>query len=843
MAEQPNKDILRFRETHRSADLGDPGAQFSLGLMYANGVGTEQDFNKALFWYRKAADKGVPAAQFILAGKYANGQGVEQDLRQALSWYLKASNQGYSRAIFRLGQFLAEPHEAFAEECYRQAAEKGLPEAQVAVAEKIAVQQGEAVSEAEADKALALFLKAAEGGSANAQYIVGTYCESGRIDGNADLAAAVAWYRKAARQGFAAAQTRLGMMYAHGEGLAKDNRQAHAWFSRAAEQGDGLAQYQLAQMLEHGTGIEADPALAEAWYLKAAEQGIVEAQLRMAKLRDGVNDEESACWFRLAAEAGNAQAMLMLGSLYAEGRGVERSFERALSCLLAAAEQDEPAAYQALAEWIDREGLEMTTSWYRKAAEHSIVDAQYELANRLMRGRGTKEDKFEAASWYLKAAEGGLAEAEFALGEIFMAKDADPEAVGEACNWFRAAAKKGFAPAQTALGNLYAQGIGVPKDHRQAATWWQKAAEQGNVDAQFYLGQLFERGLSVPVDKAHAERWYRRAAERGNDERAIVALAQLYRKSEHRKAETLLRRAAERHLPQAQYDLASLLEDKANGQMSAESLSFLLLAAGQGHAEALRTLHEHLQRPDNPLAGLLARMSGAALTPAAPERGQRPLPARRRMQGATIDPATPERSEHAQLLAEAARGTPEALWALGSRLVKGEGGLPRDLEKAHEHFRQAAQSGHAAAQAALAVMLSSGKGCPQDSKEAVFWWTKAAEQGDAESQYNLGLMYEKGIGITADIVQAETWMRKAAEQGIVIAQIRLGLFHAMGRLGTADLVEAYAWFALAARSGNEAALANREHAESMLSPQELREGRRRAELIYKKLPGSRSTAA
>ena len=46
------------------------------------------------------------------------------------------------------------------------------------------------------------------------------------------------WYRKAAEQGNANAQTKLGLMYAFGIGTPKDGAQSLFWYRKAAEQGD-----------------------------------------------------------------------------------------------------------------------------------------------------------------------------------------------------------------------------------------------------------------------------------------------------------------------------------------------------------------------------------------------------------------------------------------------------------------------------------------------------------------------------------------------------------------------------------------------------------------------------
>ncbi len=53
-----------------------------------------------------------------------------------------------------------------------------------------------------------------------------------------DEAEALRWWRLAANQGHADAQTRLGMCYLHGLGVARDLEQAALWLKQAAQQGD-----------------------------------------------------------------------------------------------------------------------------------------------------------------------------------------------------------------------------------------------------------------------------------------------------------------------------------------------------------------------------------------------------------------------------------------------------------------------------------------------------------------------------------------------------------------------------------------------------------------------------
>jgi hypothetical protein len=85
-----------------------------------------------------------------------------------------------------------------------------------------------------------------------------------------DYAQAVAWWRKAADQGFAGAQYNLGMMYAHGEGVPQDYAQAITWYRKAANQGFMGAQNNLGMMYRNGQGVKQSRVTAYALFNLAA---------------------------------------------------------------------------------------------------------------------------------------------------------------------------------------------------------------------------------------------------------------------------------------------------------------------------------------------------------------------------------------------------------------------------------------------------------------------------------------------------------------------------------------------------------------------------------------------
>ena len=97
--------------------------------------------------------------------------------------------------------------------------------------------------------------------------------------------------RSGSRQSHALAQFNLGVSYAAGRGVLKDEAEAARWYRLAAEQGDAKAQVNLGVIYANGWGVLKDEA-------------------------------EAARWYRLAAEQGDASAQFSLGFMHAAGEGV-----------------------------------------------------------------------------------------------------------------------------------------------------------------------------------------------------------------------------------------------------------------------------------------------------------------------------------------------------------------------------------------------------------------------------------------------------------------------------------------------------------------------------------------
>lgn len=126
----------------------------------------------------------------------------------------------------------------------------------------------------------------------------------------ADYATAFQVYHALADQGFALAQFNLGLMYANGQGVAKDETEAGKWYRLAADQGRSDAHYQLGHLFYQQDSY----AEALKWFLLAAEQGRPDAQSNLGVMYaegQGVarNEIEALMWFILAAEQNNKDAI------------------------------------------------------------------------------------------------------------------------------------------------------------------------------------------------------------------------------------------------------------------------------------------------------------------------------------------------------------------------------------------------------------------------------------------------------------------------------------------------------------------------------------------------------
>ena len=141
--------------------------------------------------------------------------------------------------------------------------------------------------------------------------------------GRGNHAKAFRCFDKAARSGDTEGEFRLGLSYAHGEGVVGSLADAIVWLRRAAEKGHVEAQYQLSLAYLHGGSVDGG---VSTWYSRAAaiDQGTAERNRELMfphGIQVPADPAEALRWARAAAEQGHAGAQANLALMYARGLG------------------------------------------------------------------------------------------------------------------------------------------------------------------------------------------------------------------------------------------------------------------------------------------------------------------------------------------------------------------------------------------------------------------------------------------------------------------------------------------------------------------------------------------
>jgi len=135
-----------------------------------------------------------------------------------------------------------------------------------------------------------------------------------------DYATALREWQPLAKQGHAVAQYNLGLLYANGHGVPKDDVQARQWYEKAAAQGHANAQVNLGSLYDYGRGVPQDFKMAVRWYLRSANQGNDIAQRKLGLLYergDGVPQDfvQAYMWYKLGAASGVKAGVVLRDAL------------------------------------------------------------------------------------------------------------------------------------------------------------------------------------------------------------------------------------------------------------------------------------------------------------------------------------------------------------------------------------------------------------------------------------------------------------------------------------------------------------------------------------------------
>jgi len=114
-------------------------------------------------------------------------------------------------------------------------------------------------------------------------------------------------------------------------------------------------------------------------------------------------------------------------------------------------------------------------------------------------------------------------------------------------------------------------------------------------------------------------------------------------------------------------------------------------------------------------------------------------------------------------------GSADGMFFLGDCYSQGRLDLEKDTREAFTLYQSAAKAGHAQAAFRVAVCCELGLeedgGTKRDLGKAVQWYKRAAQLGDTPAMYKTGVIQLKGLlGQPKDTAEAVVWLRRAAEK-------------------------------------------------------------------------------
>lgn len=355
---------------------------------------------------------------------------------------------------------------------------------------------------------------------------------------------------------------------------------------------------------------------------------------------------------------------------------------------------------------------------------------------------------------FIRLAEMGDTHFQVLLGESYLSGLFGLEKNAKEALKYLKMAKNNNAKASYSIGECYKTGTGVKKDLKKAFEYYLHTYRFDNefLPAQEALGLCYLHGLGVPADIKKGIDLFRMSAEKGHCS-SQVNLSNLYRhgigvEKDYKKGVEFLEMAAKKEYPSAYYYLGYHYLLESTDKDEKKAFEYFQMAAKLDHPEAQYFLALFYLRPiyvemDNKLGYEWLEKS----------------------------------ANHQYSLALSMLGVG---YRLGFQKENG-GPVTRNLEKAFQLFKAAAQQGHIEAMINVAWCTILGEGVKKDAKQGYKNLNKIfTDSKDVLALYRLGNCYQQGLGTEEDGKKAFECYELAVKQNFVVAQNDLGQCYLQG---------------------------------------------------------------
>lgn len=277
------------------------------------------------------------------------------------------------------------------------------------------------------------------------------------------------------------------------------------------------------------------------------------------------------------AEEGDVEAMNVVAGNYNWGTGVIKNQEKAFS-------------------------------WWKKAADLGLDEAQYYVGVFYGTGDIVPQDYKTAINYFSKAADQGYADAVYQLatfmrhGYGFRHKNLD-----KAIALYKRAAEMGHVEALKDMAWIYFRGEGVKKNYHKALEYYYKLAEFDYDEAYWHISESFMEGKGVPKKEAKGWEWIEKGIDKGFNRMYYLAASYLMNAKRYEDAYTALCAAEERGV-NVYSNLALLnLRKLAGSKTREEALKWLQRGVEEGCRECYRIMrkefHDEIDNHDSRTTG------------------------------------------------------------------------------------------------------------------------------------------------------------------------------------------------------------------------------------------------
>ena len=348
------QDIQKGLELYQTAsDMGLGVATYSIGAYYINDC---HDIVKGIEYCEKAAEQGFALAASILEQMYEEGMGVEKDFDKAMFYLKRASELGDAPCQLKYGMLLRRDDMIEGSEWMIKSANQDNPAALFLVGRDYLNRDSHLFNiPKHFDIGIRMLRKAANLGVKDATDYLAHY----GLD-----------YEQSPNE-------RMARFYNTLDNADRDTAQrAFQQMYECSEIGDPIAQCIMGIGYYYGTFVEQDREKGFLLLKKACDSDCVDAINAIGMiLNEEKRYEESFHYHKQSAEMGDMYGLHNLGNAYFYARGVERDVKKAFDLWIEAAEKGNPDSHFTLGniffrgEYVDQDVNE-AIRYYTFAASH-----------------------------------------------------------------------------------------------------------------------------------------------------------------------------------------------------------------------------------------------------------------------------------------------------------------------------------------------------------------------------------------------------------------------------------------------------------------------------------------